>query len=130
MLSFNKIEVKLLLLMLSQQQQKRADFNVEKWILLSFRVPAIFRICAIRMDLKKMKEAVTGWLASVFSPITGNKSIRGYKFMREYEWLEGINWSLDTNQTPGNSLGDPNKFSPDRIKLFKILFRDTSLIFF
>jgi hypothetical protein len=25
-----------------------------------------------------MKEAVTGWMASVFSPITGYKSIRGY----------------------------------------------------
>ncbi len=27
---------------------------------------------------EKIKEAVTGWLASVFSPITGYKSIRGY----------------------------------------------------
>jgi hypothetical protein len=44
-------------------------------------------------------------------------------------WLEGINWSLDIIQTPGNSPGDPNKFLPDWIKLFKILFRYTSLVF-
>jgi hypothetical protein len=34
-----------------------------------------------------MKEAVTGWLASVFSPITGYKSIKGYSLFVYFGYL-------------------------------------------
>jgi hypothetical protein len=65
---------------------------------------------------KKMKEAVTGWLASVFSSITGYKSIRGYlDFKVGWRYLFGSGeahtlHSFGLQTPPMNRLNQPTSW--------------------